>query len=50
MFVYVHVILLDIHVLLCVDEPIDEDHMITHPFNVFSVLSIIFIFTITINP
>ena len=35
MFVYVHVISLDIHVLLCVDEPIDEDHMITHLFNVF---------------
>ena len=50
MFVYIHVISLDIHVLLCVDEPIDEDHVITHPFNVFSVLLTIFIFTITIIP
>ena len=42
MFVYVLIILLNIHVLLYVDKPIDEDHMIAHLLNVFSVLSIIF--------
>ena len=30
-FVYVYVISLYIHVLLCVNETIDEDHMIMHP-------------------
>ena len=35
MFVYIHIMSLDIHVLLCVDKPIDEDHVITHLVNVF---------------
>ena len=54
MFVYVHIISLHIHVLLCEDGPIGRGHMTdhNHTFHLmfFSVLSIIFILIITINP
>ena len=48
-FVYVYVISLCIHVLLCVNEPIDEDHDHTS-IGVFLYYRSFFIFTITINP
>ena len=35
MFVDIYVISLYIHVLLCVNEPMDEDHVITHPLVFF---------------
>ena len=38
MFVYVYIISLYIHVLLCVNEPIDEDHLIMHPLVFFSII------------
>ena len=38
MFVYIYVISLYIHVLLCVNEPIDEDHVIIHPLVFFCII------------
>ena len=37
-FVYVYIISLYIHVLLCVNEPIDEEHVIIHPLVFFCVI------------
>ena len=37
MFVNIHVISY-IHVLLGVNEPLDEDHMITHPLMFFCIM------------
>ena len=38
MFVYVYVISLYIHVLLCGNEPIDEDKMIIHQLMFFCII------------
>ena len=38
-FVYVYIISLYIHVLLCVNEPIDEDHMIICPLVFFCIIN-----------
>ena len=38
-FVYIYIISLYIHVLLCVNEPIDEDHVIIHQLVFFCIIN-----------